>query len=149
MACVNKSLAYDSKLQAKSRLCVKRITGALIGEPGGRGRQELTLQSTGTTLHKSKKNRPLMSCLHQAYVGLMLAPESEDGSRIVSLARYGAFEVRLVEFHHCTSEVRPFWVELYCQDTQASLDSYLCDDLESAEVATEQFTSHARGLELN
>jgi len=119
MACVNKSLAYDSKLQAKSRLCVKRITGALIGEPGG------------------------------ACVGLLLAPESEDGSRIVSLARYGAFEVRLVEFHHCTSEVRPFWVELYCQDTQASLDSYLCDDLESAEVATEQFTSHARVLVLN
>jgi hypothetical protein len=87
-----------------------------------------------------------MSRLRQAYVGLMLAPESEDGSRTVPLARYGAFEVRLIEFNQRTSEARPFWIELYRRDTQTSLDSCLSDDLESAEIATEQFVSHARDL---
>jgi hypothetical protein len=96
-----------------------------------------------------RKTKPLVSLLLQAYVGLLRAPESEDGSRTVSLARYGAFEVRLVEFRHCcTSDASPFWVELYRHDTQSSLDSYLSDDLEGAEVAAEQFTSHARVLEL-
>ncbi len=107
------------------------------------------MQLTGTTFRKGKNVRPLTSRLHMAYVGLVLAPQSENGSRTVTLARYGAFEVRLVEFRQCyTSDDSPFWIELYRHDTQSSLDSYLSDDLEGAEVAAEQFRSHARALEL-
>jgi hypothetical protein len=92
-----------------------------------------------------KKNRPRVSGLQQAYVGLMLAPESKDGSRTISLARYGAFEVRLVEFRHCgTVEPLPFWLELYRHDARLSLDSCRCDDLDDAESAAEHLTSHAR-----
>ena len=38
-----------------------------------------------------------MSRLCRAYLALSLASETEDGSRTMPLARFGAFEVRLVE----------------------------------------------------
>jgi hypothetical protein len=91
--------------------------------------------------------RPLISRLEQAYVALMLAPESEDGSRTVSLARFGEFEVRLVEIHHYTAtDVSSLWTELYRHGIQSSLDSYRCEDLEGVEAAADQFTSRARVL---
>ena len=99
----------------------------------------------GLDMHR--KNRPLVSGLQQAYAGLMFVPESEDGSRTISLARYGRFEVRLVEFRHRgTLEPAPFWLELYRHDVGSSLDSCRCDDLDLAESAAEHLTSLARDL---
>jgi hypothetical protein len=55
--------------------------------------------------------------LQRAYVALMLAPRGKDGSRIIPLARYGAFEVRLIEFMQRRG-FDAFWVELYHRDTR-------------------------------
>jgi hypothetical protein len=94
-----------------------------------------------------KKNRPLLSRLGQAYVRLLLIPESNDGSRTVSLARYGAYEVRLVEFsHHPASDDSSFWVSLHRRGLQSSLDSCWCDDLDDAETVAEHFVSRAKQL---
>jgi hypothetical protein len=94
-----------------------------------------------------KKNKPLLGRLGQAYVRLLLIPESTDGSRTVSLARYGAYEVRLVEFSHCpASDDSCFWVRLHRRGLQSSLDSCWCDDLDDAETAAEHFVSRAKQL---
>jgi hypothetical protein len=94
-----------------------------------------------------KKNRPLLSQLGQAYVRLLLTPESMDGSRSVSLARYGAYDVRVVEFSHSAeSDDSAFWIRLYRRGIQSSLDSCWCDDLDDAETAAEQFLSRAKQL---
>ena len=39
-----------------------------------------------------------VSQLYNAYVGLAIAAANEDGSRTVSIRRFGTLEVRLVEF---------------------------------------------------
>jgi hypothetical protein len=85
--------------------------------------------------------------LNNAYVGLALMPECSDGSKTVTLKRYGDYEVRLVDF----SQGGPiadclFWLELYCHTTRSSLDSCRCDDLEDAEAAADHFVSHAKQL---
>jgi hypothetical protein len=97
--------------------------------------------------HLRKKSRPLLCRLHQAYVGLMLATESKDGSRAISVVRYGAFEVRLVEFRHCGAfDASSFWIELYRHDTKSSLDRNRCNDLDDVETTAENLISRARQL---
>jgi hypothetical protein len=94
-----------------------------------------------------RKKRPLLSRLNQAYISLALVPEDTDGSRTVSLARYGAYEVRLVEFPPShASDAFPFWLKLYRRDLQSSLDSRCCLDLDHAEAVAEQLVSRARKL---
>lgn len=103
------------------------------------------MQWSGAILRK--KNKPLLSRLSQAYVRLLLIPESTDGSRTVSLARYGAYEVRLVEFFHSPAcDDSSFWIRLHRRGLQSSLDSCWCDDLDDAEVAAEHFASRAKQL---
>ena len=103
------------------------------------------MQSMGTTLRK--QNTPLVGRLYQAYVALMLAPEGKGGARTVSLARCGAFEVRLTEFPSCRAvDASSFWIELYRHDTRASLDGCHFDDLLDAETVVEHFMSRAKTL---
>ncbi len=103
------------------------------------------MQRTGTILRG--KAPPFVSCLQQAYVALMLAPESKDGSRTVPLARYGIFEVRLIEFtHRAALDAFAIWIELYRRDTRSSLDSCRCEDLDDAEAAAAYLVSSARKL---
>lgn len=89
-------------------------------------------------------NRPLERTLRHAYVALMLAPERKDGSRTVALARYGALEVRLLEFDHDERCDASFWLELYCHDTRSSLDSCRCDDLDDADAIADSLLLRAQ-----
>ncbi len=102
------------------------------------------IQLSGTTL--TKRNGPL-GHVNNAYVGLALMPESSDGSKTVTLKRYGDYEVRLVDF----SQGRPtadclFWLELYCHMSRSSLDSCRCDDLDDAQAAADDLVSRAKQL---
>lgn len=94
-----------------------------------------------------RKKRPLLSRLNQAYISLALIPEDSDGSKTVSLARYGAYEVRLVEFPPSpASDAFPFWLKLYRRDLRTSLDSRCCQDLDHAEAVAELLVARARKL---
>jgi hypothetical protein len=94
-----------------------------------------------------KKNRPRLGRVNQAYISLMLTPESDDGSRTVSLARYGVYEVQLVEVPHVgTRDASPLWINLYRRDTRCSLDSCRCDDLDDAEMTVQDLLSQAKRL---
>jgi hypothetical protein len=81
-----------------------------------------------------------VSQLYKAYVGLAIAAANEDGSRTVSIRRFGTLEVRLVEF--ATRQQ----ADIYDYDTQSSLDSCLCHDLDEAEPILEHLFSSARHL---
>ena len=52
----------------------------------------------------------------RAYLGLFLVPWC-DGARSVRLARFGAYEVRIVEFAGDQAGTGfPLWLELYAHD---------------------------------
>jgi hypothetical protein len=102
------------------------------------------MQLSGTTL--TKRNGSLGQ-LSNAYVGLALVPESGDGSKTVTLKRYGDYEVRLIDFSQGRSSADClFWLELYCHTTRSSLDSCRCDDLDDAEAAADDLVSRAKQL---
>jgi hypothetical protein len=89
-----------------------------------------------------------MNRLYRGYVGLLNAPLNPHGWRTLSLERFGDFEVRLVEFaDRRTTDAADIWIELYRHDTQASLDSCRCQDLDEAEVFAEHLIGHARQLD--
>jgi len=82
-----------------------------------------------------------------AYVSLARTPERSDRPGITALDRYGAYEVRLIEFvQGAQPDDCRFWLELYCHDTQTSLDSCLCENLEDAEIAADHLILIARSL---
>jgi len=98
-----------------------------------------------TTL--AKNNKPTLGRLSRAYVGLALMPERSDHSRITTLDRYGAYEVRLVEFLQADEAGDClFWLELYCHSTETALDSCRCDSLDDAEIGAEYLISSAKRL---
>jgi hypothetical protein len=124
--------------------CPRKV--AYIKRAFGNGRAAAARQRNlpGTIL---RKKRPLLSRLNQAYISLALIPEDTDGSRTVSLARYGAYEVRLVEFPpSLASDAFPFWLKLYRRDLRTSLDSRCCQDLDHAEAVAEHLVSRAKQL---
>jgi hypothetical protein len=99
---------------------------------------------SGATL--TKRNDPL-GHLSNTYVGLALMPECSDGSKTVTLKRYGDYEVRLIDFSQDRSTVDClFWLELYCHASRSSIDSCRCDDLDYAEAAADHLLSHAKQL---
>jgi len=103
------------------------------------------MQMMGTILRKT--NPFPESRLYQAYVALMLVPAGKDGSRTVSLARYGAYEVRLTEFAtRRTGDSSAFWLEIYRHDIRAPLDGCRIEDLLDAETIVEQFVLRAIAL---
>jgi len=85
--------------------------------------------------------------LYKLYVGLCLTPRSESGSRTISVTHFGIFEVRLIEFVNCNRHgSSDLWIELYRHDTQSSVDSCLCRDLDEVENLGEDLISQAREL---
>ena len=84
--------------------------------------------------------------LVRAYLALILVPWS-TGTRSVRLARFGAYEVRLVEFEHDLADVGPpLWLELYRHDTSESLDACGCDEFETAGRVAQELTEQASEL---
>jgi hypothetical protein len=83
----------------------------------------------------------------QAYVRLFFLPASKEGARIVSLARFGNYEIRLLELSTMDYDRDPpLWMELYDHDIPAAIDSCRCGDLEDAVCAAEKLLSQAKQL---
>src|SRR5262245_46336633 len=75
---------------------------------------------------------------------LLLSPRNDAGSRTISLARFGAFDVRFIELIH--SGMTDFWIELYCHYPRSSLDSSICREPNDAEHLAVHLISCAREL---
>ena len=88
-----------------------------------------------------------MSKLYKAYLALAIAAQKEDGSRTTCIKRFGAFEVRLVELVASQkADALDLWIELYSHESQSSLDSCSCNDLDEAEPLLEHLICSAREL---
>jgi hypothetical protein len=88
--------------------------------------------------------------LVQAYLAIFLVAAGEDGARTVTLARFGTYEVRLIEFGQAmAAEVSPLWLELYDHAAAATLDSCGRSDFEEAVTAAGELIARAKALSLH
>jgi len=101
-------------------------------------------------LSDALNRRSVEALVMQAYFQLIRVAWSERGSRSIALAKYGNYEVRLVERKPAdNADVSHLWVKLYAKDTQTSVEARGCDDLEAAAMAAEEIMSKAEQLENN
>lgn len=84
--------------------------------------------------------------LIQAYVMLLVVPKDERDLKSVSVVRFGAFEVRLIE-PPLASNTFAFWIELFDHDCQVSVDGGGANDFERALATAEYFASCAEKLD--
>ncbi len=103
--------------------------------------------ASGTSLQKTVIHGFTERRLIQAYLKLFLAAQGEDGAKTVCLARFGSYEVRVIElWHDASASGFPVWLELYEHDTHSTLDSCGCSELEEAVAAADELISCARQL---
>jgi len=85
--------------------------------------------------------------LVRAHVELYVRRRDERASKSVSVARYGAYEVRLLRVVPGSSaDPFIFWIELFDHNRAISLDSGSAKDLEKALGVAEELISHAEQL---
>jgi hypothetical protein len=83
----------------------------------------------------------------RAYVQLVFADDDLDESRNVTVAQFGALEVRLSELPRVQKHpnVPQFWLEMYSHASFSTLGSYGCFDFDEAELAAAvEFVFEAR-----
>jgi len=100
---------------------------------------------TKLVFETSPRKMTLETRLAQAHVMLLVMSKDEHGSKSVPLARYGAYEVRLVE-PPLGSTAFVFWLELFDHGCQVSIDSGGADDFEEALATAEYLASRAEDL---
>lgn len=96
---------------------------------------------------KTKKPN-FKSQLLEAHVRLRVMPKGEDGSVTTSLARHGAYEVRL---HEPPQDVGLsgdvlFRIELFDHSTRTVVEDYSCNLVEDAATALERLIDRAKRL---
>jgi hypothetical protein len=92
--------------------------------------------------------RSVEALVMQAYFQLIRVAWNENGTRLVALAKYGDYEVRLIERKPANdADALHLWVELHARDAETPIDARGCDDLETAALAAEQIMSKAERLQ--
>ena len=85
--------------------------------------------------------------LVRAHVELAVTPEDEHGVKAVPLARFGAYEVRLVEFSQISfGNAFDFCLELFDYNEGIAIDGGAVIDLEEAVTFVEDLISRAQEL---
>jgi len=83
----------------------------------------------------------------RAYMQLLFASPNEDGSKMVSIARAGHYEVLLIEFAQpWLADSPPVWLELYDHGIDAAIDSCCCHDFDEMVNAAKQLILRAKDL---
>lgn len=92
--------------------------------------------------------RSVEALVMQAYFQLIRVAWSEGGSRSASLAKYGSYEVRLMERKPADgADISHLRVELHAKDARTPIEARGCDDLEAAAIAAEQIMAKAQQLQ--
>jgi len=78
--------------------------------------------------------------ISRAYIKLLCIPK--PAAKIVSLARIGSCEVRMLESPRSNSDAAPlFSIELFDHDRRSLLDSRICYSLDEGAAAFQEFIS--------
>jgi len=102
---------------------------------------------------KSSWHKPVSAniiALHHRILEAYYSPEFDEersDHRSVSLARHGAYEVRLVELSRkMETGAEPLWLELFDHDHQRAIDSYGGRTLVDITAAAESLCAKAKSL---
>jgi hypothetical protein len=102
---------------------------------------------------KSSWTKPVSAniiVLHHRILEAYFSPELDEersDQRTVSLARHGAYEVRMVELSRkMKTGAEQLWLELFDHDHQRTIDSYSGRTLGGITAAAESLCSNAKGL---
>jgi hypothetical protein len=107
--------------------------------------------SVRNRLPRGNKLRKLIVCknsdiefsklrISRAYIKLLCVPEG--AAKIVSLARIGNYEVRMMESPESGSDAAPlFSIELFDHDAQSPVDTCVCYSLDEGVAAFQDFIS--------
>jgi hypothetical protein len=94
-----------------------------------------------------RNTKSIRALVTHAYLQLAHAAWNQNRSRSASLAKYGNYEVRLVErLPQANNESAVLWIELHDVGGRSSMESFGCDDLEAALLAADQVISKAKTL---
>jgi hypothetical protein len=64
---------------------------------------------------------------------------------LVTLLRYGAYEVRLIDsLRPASASTFPFWIELFDHNLQASIDSVGSHNIDDAVISAERLIAQAK-----
>jgi hypothetical protein len=98
-------------------------------------------------LAEASDRKSVEALVTHAYLQLVRVSWDENRSRSAVLARFGNYEVRLVEFLPVANvDVPVLWIELHDMSNQVSVDTVGCDDLEAAVLAAAHAMSEAQEL---
>jgi len=86
------------------------------------------------------------SRLIRAHVELHVRPKDVRDQKSVSVVRYGAYDVRLIEPAPDSPDAFVFWLELFDHNRKISLDGGSAEDFEKALTIAEELGSHAEQL---
>jgi hypothetical protein len=112
--------------------------------------RETSRSCESNVMEKMSATQALELRITQMYIWLLVGPEHIDGQRTASLARHGAFEVRLIELpQNPHSDIIPLWIELFDHRNNTTLDSWAGCDLADTAVAADALISQARDLHRN
>ena len=76
----------------------------------------------------------------RAYIKLLCIPEGT--AKMISLARLGSYEVRMLESSQDDSDAAPlFSIELFDHDAQSSVDNCSCHGIDEGAAAFRDFIS--------
>jgi len=107
----------------------------------------LDLRFRPLQIGKAAVDMTLEARLLQAHIELEVTPKDEHDVKSVPLARYGEYEVRLVESAHGSpANTFDFWLELFDHRRMISVDSGGANDLEGAVAIAETLIAHAKEL---
>ena len=89
---------------------------------------------------QSIRDRVQQVAITRFYIKLLCIPEG--AAKIVSLARFGSYEVRMLESLQKDSDAAPlFSIELFDHDAQLPVDSCSCFDIDEGAAAFRTFIS--------
>jgi hypothetical protein len=89
----------------------------------------------------------LAARLVQARIELAVTPEDEHGSKAAPLARFSAYEVRLVQFRQTSPpNAFAFWLELFDHNEGIAIDGGGTNDSGEAVTFAEELVSRAEEL---
>jgi hypothetical protein len=114
--------------------------------PAGPSRRVRASSRDATRARKASRHKVTEREFMLAYLTLFLVPPGEGEVKIVSLARFGSYEARLIELVTLPPEPAALYLELYAHDTCASLDSFRCSEFDEAVVAADAFVARAREM---
>ena len=110
--------------------------------PGQRRGAPLTL-GNDTNPERGSEADNAQQLLVLAYMRLCVLPKRSDGSKLTTLATFGAYRVRLVELTSRSEMLHPLWIELFDGRAGRVIDSVGFPDFRSAGQIVEVFMAEA------